>query len=294
MSSKDLSLKIFDREVTISLLNFDLREIENIFAFFQHEKIDSREKAKLNEISVIKKPGFVPLVDYFQNNLCESVAACHKKLFFGIEEVMLLFARKQRKMLCVASFSDEQVTLRVIQRLIRLFFAHFYEGLRVLLMHSSAVVHKGGGILFLGPSGRGKTTVSNFFPSADVLADDAMGLVRNGVNYYIYSPFFPKIAVPSPWDDKIPECFGLRSPRKVKLKRIFFIHKSQENRVVQRENPTDLIVSLWKQLYQDTQRGDAPHMSYKLEVFKFFKKLIKEVPVQDLYFRKDASFLKLL
>jgi hypothetical protein len=53
----------------------------------------------------------------------------------------------------------------------------------ILALHASAVFNKKGTLIFLGPSGTGKTTICGFLnPYMEVLANDAVYLIPQGEN----------------------------------------------------------------------------------------------------------------
>lgn len=60
------------------------------------------------------------------------------------------------------------------------------EPLGVLLIHGAAVMMEQRALIFLGPSGAGKTTISNLLkPFAPVIADDRLYLIPQGSAWHV-------------------------------------------------------------------------------------------------------------
>lgn len=60
------------------------------------------------------------------------------------------------------------------------------EPFGIVLIHGAAVVMEGCALIFLGPSGTGKSTISKILePSAPVIGDDRLYLVPKDHNWYV-------------------------------------------------------------------------------------------------------------
>ncbi len=70
------------------------------------------------------------------------------------------------------------------------------------ILHASAVVINGGGVLFMGPSGQGKSTTAATLYSQGhrLMTDDVSAVVLNGANDPMLLPGFPRIKL---WPDAV-------------------------------------------------------------------------------------------
>jgi hypothetical protein len=117
-----------------------------------------------------------------------------------------------------------------------------------LILHSSCVIIKDNAIVFLGPSGAGKTTTASFFPEESVLGDD-MNLLeycKNKKQFYMQSSLLGQRYFN-------PNLEGKRFP----LKQIFWLKKSKKNSIVSQTNHS------MSKLMQSCAQLDWPKMEKK-------------------------------
>ena len=90
-----------------------------------------------------------------------------------------------------------------------------------VLLHACGVVLKEQGLIFVGSSGAGKSTIGGLFSEykqALILSDDRIVAKKEGSDFMING---------TPWYGSL----GLCSPSKVRLKKIFFLKKSVRNSI---------------------------------------------------------------
>jgi len=90
-----------------------------------------------------------------------------------------------------------------------------------LILHACGVVHADKGLLFVGDSGAGKSTMASLWggeKGVEVLSDDRTIVRKRGNEFWMYG---------TPWHGEGK--FG--SPRSAKVERIFFLSHGEENAV---------------------------------------------------------------
>lgn len=141
-----------------------------------------------------------------------------------------------------------------------------------LLIHSSCVVWNDGAYIFAGHSGAGKSTVACLSSPKPLLSDEAtiVRVSEEGITVY-NSPFR---------SDTMPNL----APEPCPLRAVHIIHQAPYvARTVKKK--TDAINDLldkaffWAHDALDT-----------VKILRLYEKLIANVPVYDLYFKKDNSF----
>ena len=142
-----------------------------------------------------------------------------------------------------------------------------------LLFHSSIVDYKGNGIMFLGPSGIGKTTQAelwNKYMGAEILNGDLVFVKSNKDGFYGYG---------SPWHGSSP----YYENKKVKIKALVILEQAKENKVRKLEG-FETLNSLMKQLFLPIWDESKRDVSLKT-----LDKLIKEETVYYLKCRPDKE-----
>ena len=151
----------------------------------------------------------------------------------------------------------------------RAIFQHF----GVLFFHGAQIMSSAGGIMFVGPSGAGKTTQAHLWEThrgAHLLCGDRT-LVRksmDGWNTFSY-----------PIDGSAP----VRSSEVGRLSAIVAVQKSQEN-IVEQIHPAKAVGVLMPQLVIDGWSGDACGIAMNQLLT-----LLETVPVYRLYNRADVE-----
>lgn len=149
---------------------------------------------------------------------------------------------------------------------------------RTLLMHSSLIDYQGNGIMFLGPSGIGKTTQAelwNQFAGADILNGDMVFVRENLDGFYGYG---------SPWHGSSPYCMNA----KVKLKALVTLEQASENSL-RRLSGFDVLQGTMDQVF-------LPHWYPKgmTPCLDTLNDLLAQIPVYHLACRPDEDAVQLL
>jgi hypothetical protein len=147
---------------------------------------------------------------------------------------------------------------------------------RGLLVHACGVNDHGRGLLFVGRSGAGKTTLSNLYhgrPGVTILSDERMIISRAGSRFFISG---------TPWPGA-----GMRgSAGTVPLDAVFFIEHAQTN-VLHAEKAATLAGILFQQLFLpfwDRQGMDG--------VLRFIEDLLQTVPAHRMGFVNDERVIR--
>ena len=143
------------------------------------------------------------------------------------------------------------------------------------LFHAAAIEHRGRGILFVGNSGAGKSTISRLWKEVEgttLLSDDRIIIRRTNGFYRIYG---------TPWHGDA-QVFSQQS---ASLDCIFILNHAPRNHIVQIE-PIDAIVQLLACSF--STYWDAAGMKHDLQ---FLDELVLSVPCYELNFVPDSSIV---
>lgn len=146
---------------------------------------------------------------------------------------------------------------------------------RGVMIHGCGVKHNDRGILFVGESGAGKTTMARIWSresGVDVLSDDRTIVRQKGDHYLMYG---------TPWHGEGK--FG--SPESVKLDQIFFINHGKENSILER-NAAQAVTQFLKCSFPPL--WDAEGMKFAMAVFS---DLAAAVSCRELSFKPDRSII---
>jgi len=103
----------------------------------------------------------------------------------------------------------------------QILFIHLSALNKGVLLHACGVVLKEQGMIFVGSSGAGKSTIGGLFAEYKqtlILSDDRIIAKKEGSDFMIHG---------TPWYGSL----GLCSPSKARLKKIFFLKKSDRNTI---------------------------------------------------------------
>lgn len=146
---------------------------------------------------------------------------------------------------------------------------------RGVMIHSCGVSSKGQGLLFVGTSQMGKSTMANLWKSekeVTILNDDRMIIRKKNACFWIYG---------TPWHGNVKVC----SPEKAPLEKVFFLKHAGKS-IVKKLSPLEatsrLIVCSFPTFW------DKKGMEFTL---KFCAELAKRIPCYELGFVPDESIL---
>lgn len=146
---------------------------------------------------------------------------------------------------------------------------------RGLLVHACGLSYKGKGILFIGSSGAGKSTIANLYKGrrrTTLLSDDRIIIRKKNAQFWIYG---------TPWHGDA----GVASPEKILLKKIFFLNHAKGNKMI-RINGIDavskLLICSFPTFY------DKKGMEFTLG---FIDEIISKVPCYILDFLPDKGII---
>jgi len=147
-----------------------------------------------------------------------------------------------------------------------------------LILHACGVVREGKGLLFVGDSGAGKTTMARLWAQeqgVEVLSDDRTVVRKKGNRFRMYG---------TPWHGE--GRFG--SPGSAEVEKIFFISHGVEN-AVRDVRSIDAAARLLTGSFPPY--WDHEGMAFTLE---FISELTAEVGCQELSFRPDRGVVEML
>ncbi len=145
-----------------------------------------------------------------------------------------------------------------------------------VLIHAAGMVRGGGGYLFLGPSGTGKTTVSSLSNRAVILNDDLVVLREGSGNWQLWSTPFSGAGQVKPNAGWAP------------LRRIVRLMQSSSHRLEALAPPLALaeLVVCCPVVTVDQLRGKA--------LLERLRRLLGKYGLQTLHFAKDSGFWAIL
>ena len=145
-----------------------------------------------------------------------------------------------------------------------------------MMLHGTGIERQKAGLLFLGSSGAGKTTIARFCKEEDVLADDAV-LLRKKNNHYVISS--------SPFNTG-KSMFQKES----RLTMVLFIEKDTYHglEVVPPATAGSIILKNHIHFFRNFSTEAVR------KTFHQVADLCREVPFYKLHFKKDSSFLKVI
>ncbi|MBW2059138.1 MAG: hypothetical protein JRJ26_16750 [Deltaproteobacteria bacterium] len=144
---------------------------------------------------------------------------------------------------------------------------------RGLIIHACGVVIRGKGLLFVGQSGAGKTTLGRLWKErggAEILSDDRIILRKRAGQFWIYG---------TPWHGDA----RFASPRGVRLAGIFLLRQARENAITEVDgiDPVSRLLTCAFPTY-----WDPSGMAFTLEILA---DVTASVPCHGLLFRPDKG-----
>jgi hypothetical protein len=141
-----------------------------------------------------------------------------------------------------------------------------------IMAHGLGINDRGKGIAFVGGSGAGKSTLAGLWKnqeSVDVLSDEHIIIRKKNGQFWLYGTPWPGMAMAV-------------SSQGVRLKKIFFIEHSSENKILGQATASSLFPLLFLPFWD----------KIKIRVIlKFCEDLIKKINCKKLGFVKDRSVI---
>ncbi len=147
---------------------------------------------------------------------------------------------------------------------------------RGVILHSCGIEKDGEGILFIGESGAGKSTMANLWNAIggiEILSDDRIIVRKRGEDFRMYG---------TPWHGEAQ----FVSPRGVKLKKMFFLRHAGQNEI-HPFNGVESVQQLLKCSFPPF--WDAKGMEFTLDIFS---ELAAAVPCYDYSFTPDKRAIE--
>ncbi len=159
----------------------------------------------------------------------------------------------------------------------QLLLAQVFAQKEACYFHSSGIIYKNSGYLFMGHSGAGKSTITTYLSKeVEILCDDRNIIRRTEEGFKVYGT----------WSHgDLPEV----SPNSAPLKSIFFLVKSEDNRIEKISDKKTIISRLLAFIIKPLQISDWWERSLDLT-----EKIVEEVPCYFLHFRRDGDVKNIL
>jgi len=146
---------------------------------------------------------------------------------------------------------------------------------RGVIIHSCGIERNRKGMLFVGESRAGKSTLARMWgdeKGVDVLSDDRIIVRKKGGHFWMYG---------TPWHGDA----GFASPKGVRLERVFFLRHGQKNSIKEIKG-IDPVLQLLTCSFPT--HWDSQGMAFTLEMLA---DLTSEVPCQELTFKPDRKVI---
>jgi hypothetical protein len=144
---------------------------------------------------------------------------------------------------------------------------------RGVILHGCGIEKDGEGILFIGESGAGKSTMANLWNTdggIEILSDDRIIMRKSGGDFRMYG---------TPWHGEAQ----FVSPRGVNLKKMFFLRHAEQNEI-HSLNGVESVQQLLKCSFPPF--WDSRGMEFIMDLFT---ELAATVPCYQLGFKPDRS-----
>jgi len=146
------------------------------------------------------------------------------------------------------------------------------------ILHSAGLIYKGFGLAFVGHSEAGKSTIVKIFKNRSEILCDDRNVIRKkpGQDFHLYGT----------WSHgEVPDI----STAKARLKALFFLNKSKENRIEpvrdRKEITTRILDCIVKPLVTPDWWDKMITLAYDIS---------GETPCYDLYFNKQGGIIKVI
>ncbi|MBT2758396.1 hypothetical protein J7E71_21230 [Mesobacillus foraminis] len=258
---RELQLKIGEHVLRVSCL--DSEEILKMY----NRHFFSQTKNERPNITITLHIGFgVPFLDYEVK-----ISKYNNKIIFQRADYLIEASSDYKS--ATIHVHDELALKHAFMNLYSSYIVYHNWG---LLIHSSCALEAGKAHIFSGHSGAGKSTAARLSQPREVLSDEASIVKITGDSITIFdSPFRSELN---------SEGTHQTAP----LVSIQLLHQSLQNKREQLKK-TDALINLVDKVFY---WAHSPEESKK--VMGLLKTLVSNVPVYNLYFKKDNTFWELI
>ncbi|MCA1010073.1 hypothetical protein [Halobacillus halophilus] len=199
-----------------------------------------------------------------------TITSAEDKIIFQRADYLIRVAADYRK--AELFYYDGLALKHALMNLYSNFIVHHNWG---VLLHSSSVMDGSKAHIFSGQSGAGKSTVAQMSQPRDLLSDEAAIIKITDDEVKVYpSPF---------WSELCASHIG-----ETTLSSIQLLHQSKINHkqpLKKRQALMQLIDKVFYWSYSPAQTT---------QVMTLLKQVVEQVPINELYFKKDPSFWELI
>jgi len=176
---------------------------------------------------------------------------------------------------------DQNNFVATLHKMLFIFISFVLGEKHRFMLHGAGIGEKRGegGLLFLGDSGTGKTTVPSLAGMDVVLSDDAPVIGKENGIFYIYSSPFSQVNM---FEERSSNYFR----RKVQLRKLLFLNKADELRILPRERHA----ATMEMLKSHVHSFELMNRDLRISAFNFCYDLCRSIPAYDLYFQENDKF----
>lgn len=146
------------------------------------------------------------------------------------------------------------------------------------ILHSAGLIYKGFGLAFAGHSEAGKSTMVKIFKDRSEILCDDRNIIRKkpGHKFYLYGT----------WSHgEVPDISAARA----RLKALFFLNKSKENRIKSMEDRREITTRILDCIVKPLVTPD-----WWDKMITLAHDISREIPCYELYFNKQGSITNVI
>ncbi|MFA5179792.1 MAG: hypothetical protein WC405_00605 [Syntrophales bacterium] len=257
----------------VCLVHFD-HEQQYPLRFRSEPHLIYSEDSRPNE-AIFARMGKIPFT--FPKNYSETIGFLNGCLIFD--------ERSNRGLIYIFSSAAANQFVATLLKMLFVFTCLVMVKRGRLMVHGAGIKkNKGrGGYLFLGASGKGKSTVAALSSGDEILSDDATVIEVAGDACYIHATPFRQVVIEQP----SPNPLYLKQE---KLDKLLFLHQSVTTFIRPREQRNAFTELLKEHLHCFKVMGEP----LKRQAFYLCRNVCEMTPSYDLFFRKDPDFWDLV